>query len=135
SPTSQTISVTPSANTNFTVIPTTTTGGNWLFLGASGGVTPATVSVSVLSSTLAVGSYNGTITFTATNGTTQTVPVILNVTTTGGGGGGNVTVTPMSLTFSGQAGAGSLPVQSLDLESALGSSPVSFTVSATTTSG
>jgi uncharacterized protein (TIGR03437 family) len=128
SPASQTLSVTASTTTNFSVGVTTANGVNWLTLGQSGGVTPANILVIVNSTSLTVGTYTGSITFTA-NGVNQTVSVILNVTTTGGGGG-NVTATPASLSFSGQAGAGNLAGQTLSISSTQGAAGVNVTLTA-----
>lgn len=64
----------------------------WLSAGASGGTTPATLSVSVNPTGLDPGTYNGTITVTA-QGQTQTVAVTLTVGTP------TLSVNPGSLTF------------------------------------
>jgi len=53
----------------FTITPSTTTGGNWLFLTNGTGttfVTPAVISVSATPGSLAQGGYNGSITLNAT---------------------------------------------------------------------
>jgi uncharacterized protein (TIGR03437 family) len=137
SPTSTILTVGANVQTNFTY--TTSVSGNvnnWISISPSNngaGVTTTNLSVSVNPSGLTAGTYTGSISFNA-NGFIQTVPITLTVST-GGSTGGNITVDKSSLTYTGQFGATSLPVQSLTVSSASGSAPVNFTVSATTTSG
>ncbi|HMC61508.1 MAG TPA: hypothetical protein VKJ01_20120, partial [Candidatus Solibacter sp.] len=81
-----------------------------------------TVTVSVDSTIFGVGTYTGSVALIA-NGITQTVPVVLNVSTTGGG---SVTLTadknPISL--SGQAGASTPATQVVNVTSSGGSTSV-----------
>jgi uncharacterized protein (TIGR03437 family) len=128
-PPSQTLSVTASVQSNFTV----SSNQQWLTVSAASATTPANLSVNVTSSSLAAGTYNGVLSFTS-GGTTQNYSVTLTVSGSSGGSG-NVTVTPTSLTFSGQTPAGTLPVQSFQVNSASGSSGVGFTMTVTTSSG
>lgn len=136
-PNPQLLTVSAATATNFTVTTSVPNGGsNWLNVNSTTGTSTLTtntnVTVSVNSAFLQVGSYSGTITFAA-NGVNQTVAVTLNVTTLGGGGG-NVTATPALLSFSGQAGAGSLAGQTLTIN-AQGALPVNFTLTTATTGG
>ncbi|HXB68256.1 MAG TPA: hypothetical protein VNY05_08435 [Candidatus Acidoferrales bacterium] len=134
SPAAQNITVSASASTNFTVTASTTSGGtNWLILSQSGGIATSSgtsVTVFVVSTGLAVGTYNGFITFTA-NGINQTVPVALNVTATSGGTA-TLTADRNSVALSGQAGASTPATQAVNITTASGSAGVSVTVSAST---
>jgi uncharacterized protein (TIGR03437 family) len=128
-PPAQTLAVTANVQTSFTV----SSNQQWLTVSASSATTPANLSVNVASSTLAAGTYNGVLSFTS-GGTTQNYSVTLTVSGSSGGSG-NVTVTPTSLTFTGQTPAGTLPVQTFQVNSASGSSGVGFTMTVTTSSG
>jgi Viral BACON domain len=84
----------------FSVSTNTTTGSNWLLVNSAIGTTPANLSIAANPAGLAVGTYTGTVTITATSGTTvanspQTFPVTLNVTSTN-----TIGVSSSSLTFS-----------------------------------
>jgi uncharacterized protein (TIGR03437 family) len=73
-----------SGSFGWTAAAATQSGGNWLSVTPTTGVTPATLSVSIASSTLAKGSYSGSITIAGIAGTTltnspQTLPVTLAV--------------------------------------------------------
>jgi hypothetical protein len=59
---------------------TATSSASWLKLSASSGTTPATLSVSVDTSSLTAGTYNGTVTVTPPSGagSAQVIPVTLN---------------------------------------------------------
>jgi uncharacterized protein (TIGR03437 family) len=142
-PASQTLSVSPSTNTTYSASATST--GNWLSISPSGNSLTTssypslTVSVVNLSSLTAAGSpYYGTITLVA-NSVTQTVQVTLVVSSTSTGGSGNVTVTANgvvgtpSLSFTYQVGGTAPTAQTLQVSSASGSSPVSFTISSSAT--
>ena len=132
SPSTQSLSVTSNTSTSYSV----TSNQTWLTVSPASGSTPSNLTVSVASSNLAAGSYNGTLTFNPGTGSTQTVAVALTVTGTGGGGNpGNVTTAPSSLTFTSQTGTGTLPVQAVQINSASGNAPVTFTVTSTTVSG
>jgi uncharacterized protein (TIGR03437 family) len=105
-PAAQTITVgsTPVSLT-FNAAAATTTGGNWLSVSPASGttvtpstgpVTGGTVQVSVNAGSLAVGTYNGTVTITANGATGSpiTYPVTLTVVTPI-----TITATPATLTF------------------------------------
>jgi uncharacterized protein (TIGR03437 family) len=133
-PASQIVQVNATIQTSFTV----TSNQSWLSVSPASGTAPTNLSVSVTSSNLTAGTYNGTLTFNS-SGVVQTVGVSLTVSGTGGGGGGgasgNVTVSASSLNFSAQAPAGNLPVQALTVNSASGTPGVGFVLQVTTTSG
>jgi uncharacterized protein (TIGR03437 family) len=135
-PAYQTLSVSAPSTTNFTA--TASSSGNWLSVSPSGSLTaspsPTNLTISVNQSGLTANTYYGTITLAA-NGVTQTVQVNMVVSSsTVVGGSGNVTVTgnstagTPSLTFTYQVGAGTPAVQTLQVVSASGSAPVSFTI-------
>ena len=131
---SQTLQIASTVATTFTVSSNQT----WLTVTPTSGTAPTSVTVGAASSNLPAGTYNGTLTFTSGGSTVQSVSVSLTVTGSGGGGGGNpgnVTVSPASLTFTAKTGEGVLPVQALQVSSASGTAPVSFTTTVTTTSG
>ena len=140
-PASQTLSVGASSLTYYSASATST--GNWLSISPSGnslntGSNPS-LAVSVNQSGLTANTYYGTITLVANN-ITQTVQVTLVVSTTSSSGGtGNVTVTANgvagtpSLTFTYMVGGSAPPAQTLQVVSASGSAPVSFTISSSAT--
>jgi uncharacterized protein (TIGR03437 family) len=129
-PLAQTLAVTANNQTSFTAVATVQNGGfNWLSVTPVSTTTNANLQVSVNPAGLVAGTYNGTITFTA-NGINQGVSVTLTVSGTGGGTS-TLTVSPASLSFSGQAGAGLLPLQTLAITSATGAAGVGFAVSVT----
>jgi len=68
-----------SDSVSFTATATTNKGGNWLTVSPTSGTTPATVTASIDSGGLAVGTYNGTITITPASGPVQTVSIRLDV--------------------------------------------------------
>lgn len=131
SPNSQTLGVTvPAGSSFFTVSATVQTGGtNWLSVSPSGGLSGSqNLVVSVNQSNLGVGTYNGTIAFN-TNGSIQSVPVTL-VVSTSGTGILNLSATTLNFTFTP---GGSVPAtQALNVTSATGTN-TTFTYSATST--
>jgi hypothetical protein len=70
-----------SSSLRYAITGTSSKGGNWLQVSPNGccAVTPAVQTVSVTSTTLAVGTYIGQVTFN-TGAEAMTVPVILNIT-------------------------------------------------------
>ncbi len=125
---SQVLTVTstnPSSNIVYTVSETTTNGSNWLSVSSSGSTASGQnlVSVSVNPSLLSAGTYNGTITITASaSGTANspvTIPVTLQVAS------GTLTLSTNTLGFSYIPG-GSTPVaQTVQVTS--NGSPLNFT--------
>ncbi|MBO0722078.1 MAG: hypothetical protein J2P41_14735, partial [Blastocatellia bacterium] len=91
-PASQTfdISNTGSGTLNFTA----SDDGSWLTISPTSGTAPATLTASVDISGLAAGTYNATITISASGATNSpvNVPVTLTVNPAGGGGGGELIV-------------------------------------------
>ena len=127
-PLAQTLSVSANNATSFTAVATVQNGGfNWLSVTPVSASTNANAQVSVNPAGLVAGTYNGTVTFTA-NGINQGVPVTLTVS---GTGTSSLTVTPASLSFSAQSGAGLLPAQTLAVTSATGAAGVGFAVAVT----
>lgn len=118
-------------STPFIVSSTTSSGGSsWLVPSPLSGATPASVSVAVNPAGLGVGTYNGSVTITASGaaGSPQTIGVTLVVTSSP-----LLNLSPGSLTFSYQVG-GSIPAsQSLALTSS--GAALSYTAAATTTGG
>jgi uncharacterized protein (TIGR03437 family) len=114
---------------NFSAVPSTVSGGNWLSVTPTSGTTPGALSISVNGSGLTPGNYGGAVVVTAPNaaGSPQTIQVTLAVNA------GTITASPApsaGLTFT-QAAGGSGPAQTITLTS----TPVSvnFTATATTT--
>jgi len=85
SPQSQSLSVGGGSGINFTAAASTTSGGSWLTVTPTSGTTPATLTVSANPGSLGVGTYNGTIAVTSSNGSAN-IPVTLTVTSTTAGG-------------------------------------------------
>ena len=92
-PTPASLTLTAAANTTYQATAATTTGGNWL-LAQANGTAPGTLQVllnSAVVTTLAAGTYNGSVTITPTSGGTTTIPVTLTVS-----GAPTVTANPAS---------------------------------------
>ncbi len=131
-PPAQTLSISGPNGTgtfNYTVAPTTTSGGNWLSTSPQNGTTPGSVSVSVNPGTLATGTYNGVLTLSASGVGSTTVPVTLNVTAAA-----TLSVSPQSLSFSSQVGGSNPAAQSLAV-TASGGAAVNYTVGVTSNGG
>lgn len=92
SPATQTLSLSTSVAASYTA---TVNSSGWLSVSPTSGTTPATLTVSVNSTTLAAGTYTGTITIYANN-LTQVVNVTLTV---GGGVAGTLSASPLSVLF------------------------------------
>ena len=117
----------------FTFATSTTASPNWLVVTSSGGSslpTPAVLSVTANASSLAAGTYNGTISLTA-NGVSNS-PVTVSVTLTVGTST-QLTAAPTSLSFNGQVGGAAPPAQSLVISSS--GAAVNFTATAATSTG
>jgi len=85
-----------------------TASGNWLKLGASVGVTPASLAVRSDVSGLAAGNYSGTITIRSSDtGQTLTVPVTLQISAAAG----VMLLSQTSMSFRAVEGAGAEPPQ------------------------
>jgi len=107
-----TISSTP-VSVSFTATATTTgNSGNWLVVSPSSGSTTGTVQVSVNATSLAVGTYTGAVTITASgaSGSPITYAVTLNVVNPI-----TITATPSKLTFAGILNATAPAAQSVQV--------------------
>jgi uncharacterized protein (TIGR03437 family) len=127
SPQAQTLSVavTASSGLNYNI---TVNGGGWLKANPASGSTPASVSVSVDPSGLAVNSYSGTVTITAAGASNSPIiiPVVLQVVAQT-----TIAAKPSALQFAYQAG-GTVPLpQSISITSA----PLGVTVSLSASGG
>lgn len=109
-----------------------TAGAMWLQVSNGSGTTPGSPSVSVSPASLSAGTYNGTITVTATGAVNSpvTVPVTLTV---GNSSQPQLTVSPSSFNFSGYVGS-YVPSQTLTITTSNGS-VVPYTIQAATNSG
>ncbi len=74
------VSTSNAASAAFSVTMSTTSGGNWLLVSPTGGASPASFVASIAPGSLTAGTYNGTITISATGFTPTTVAVTLVVT-------------------------------------------------------
>ena len=136
-PPSQTVVVGSSTSTAISyTASTTSSGGSWLQVAPTSASTGATETVSIITgvaSTLAPGSYSGTVVFTCTAGTCAnaggklSVPVTLNVTAT-------LTPAPTSVTFNYTIGSGTTP-SPIPIGVTSNGQPLTYTPSASTTSG
>ena len=100
-PSPQTFSVS-GGNTNFTASASTAFGGKWLFINNVGGTTPDTLGVTVQPTSLAPGTYTGTISIGSAGASNSpvSIPVTLTVAKAG-----HLTASPASLSFDAQVGS------------------------------
>jgi uncharacterized protein (TIGR03437 family) len=119
------VSVTPTSTGAALPYTVTTSGGAWLVVTPTSGTTPTPVSIGVNPISLAPGTYNGTVYFTA-SGVTQSISVTLTVTN-------NPTLVPSatSLWFAYQIGQQAPAVQTVTLTSSNGA-PLNYSATATT---
>jgi uncharacterized protein (TIGR03437 family) len=121
-PASQSIAVGGTPNTNFNVAANTTGGGSWLTInGSSSGTTPSSgtvpVSISVnpaVLTTAGAGTYQGTVTISATGATSQVVNVTATVTQP------TLTLSTNALNFAFQIGGTAPAAQSVGLSGTTG---------------
>jgi len=103
------------------VVSSTTIGANWLLVSSTSGTTPTNLSITANPAGLAVGSYTGTVTITATAGTVanspQTFSVTLNVVSSS-----TLNVSATSLTFAQSTNGGAPAAQTLSVTSSGASS-------------
>ena len=131
--TAQSFSVNAGSASYFTVTATTSDcGSSWLNVNPSGTVenygSLVTVSASILTSNVIPGaltSCTGQIALVASNGTSQTIPVTLTISSSTG----TVTVAPTALSFTAQAGGATTAVQGVSVTSTSGASGVAFNFS------
>ena len=135
-PAAQTVTVasTNSAALAYSVTGTTSTGANWLMVNGSTGVfqgsAPGTFSVAVNGSTLAAGTYTGSVVITSVGSTTPTITIPVTLTVVAQ----TLAAAPSSLTF-GATAQGAVPAsQTINVTSTTGS-PVAFTATAAATGG
>lgn len=129
-PAAQNLDISSTGNLlSYTATVSTLNGSNWLSVSPVTNITPSSISVSVNGSALPIGSYSGTILFTApgAGNSPQAVPVTLNVIAAP-----NLTVTPQSLSYTATTSGGNPASQTISLASS--STNLPFTA-ATTVSG
>ncbi|HTW65364.1 MAG TPA: putative Ig domain-containing protein [Bryobacteraceae bacterium] len=114
----------------FSVAAATNKGGNWLTVSSSTGTTPATLTVSIDSGGLAIGTYAGTITITPTSGAVQLVTVTLNVINPQ-----MLTASPAPVAFTYSQGAPAPAAQSVTVSSSTGPALSLSTAVSTTDKG
>jgi uncharacterized protein (TIGR03437 family) len=127
-PANQTFTVSAPAGSNslaYSIAATTSTGGNWLSVTPTSGSTQGTVTVSVNPSGLAVGTYNGNVTATASGVANLVVPVTLTVSATSP----TLSISPGSLTFSANVNGSAPASQSLSVSTS-NSVTANYTVAA-----
>ncbi len=132
-PTTQSVQVTAGtgqtsgASIGFSVTASTNKGGNWLTVSPTTGTTPTTLTVTIDSGGLAVGTYPGTIMIEPTAGAVELVTVTLNVTNPQ-----TLSATPTPLSFTYPQGAPTPQPQTVTVSSSAGPAlSLSTTVSTT----
>jgi uncharacterized protein (TIGR03437 family) len=126
-PPSQTLNIASSSGAvSFSLAATTSTGVGWLSVAPSSGVTPGSVQVTVNASSLALGTYQGSIIVTATGAANpqQTIPVQVTVTTAP-----SITASPTTLTFNASTAGAQVAPQTITLSSS--GTNLNFSASAT----
>jgi uncharacterized protein (TIGR03437 family) len=118
---------TSGASIGVSVTATTNKGGNWLTVTPTAATTPATLTVTIDSGGLAIGTYPGMITITPTAGSVQLVPVTLNVINPQ-----TLSAAPTSVAFTYPQGAPTPTAQTVTVSS--GTGPVLSLSTAVTTS-
>ncbi len=108
------------------------TASSWIFastgaFSGTGGTAPDTLTVQINSSTLAAGSYSGTITLTPNAGTPVTISVSLTVSGSGSTSS-NIAASPSQLSFGYQINHSTPPPQTTQITSSGIALPFSFSV-------
>ncbi len=126
-PAAQTINVTSTGTANFQVTTSTASGGAWLSVNPTGGSAPGTLSVSVNGSSLAAGTYTGSIGISSSdvNNGPVVIPVTFTVTAPA------LTLTPASVTLLAPPGSTTPVTQQV----AVAAGTSAFVAQASTTSG
>jgi uncharacterized protein (TIGR03437 family) len=126
------IAVSSSPAVSFTPSAQTTSGGNWLSVVSSGAQTPATLTVSVQSTGLSPGTYQGSITLTSAQATNSPVviPVTLTISVQP-----RVTAFPAQLSYFYQLLSGPLPSNQFVVIGTSDQTQAPVTLSTATTSG
>jgi uncharacterized protein (TIGR03437 family) len=122
-PAAQTLSVGGTSGLAFTATPA----GSWLSLNSTSGTVPGAIGVSINTSGLSTGTYNGSILLAASGATSQTVNVTLVVSNSAG-----LSASPSALNFAYQIGGTAPTAQPVNVG---GNSGLSFTATAATSSG
>jgi uncharacterized protein (TIGR03437 family) len=121
------LSAANNAGVAYTVTTSTSGGGAWLSASPNAGATPTTLSVSVNPSTLAAGTYYGAVAINPPGTSGLIIPVQVSVAAPA-----TLTVAPAQLSFAYQTTTAA-PAAQVNVTSN-GTSPVTFTASAATTS-
>ncbi len=106
---------------------------DWLRVALDGHSTPAQIGMLCDARQLSEGTYQGTITVTATSPVSTSVSIPVTLTVGQGGATNSFTVDRASLTFTGQSGGAAPASQTLNVSSS--PSGMTFTVSSSTTDG
>jgi len=137
SPTSTAVTISSSGQAlNYNVTAQTTTGGNWIGLSNTLNIPTNSsspgFSVNVNASSLAVGTYSGTVTVqSTTTGDSVVIPVTITVTA-----GAALNVTPTTLNnFIFQVGSGTAPTQTQNLTISTNSGSLNYMIQATAPMG
>ncbi|MBS1824851.1 MAG: hypothetical protein JST93_05995 [Acidobacteria bacterium] len=126
-PAAQTINVTSSGTASYTVTTATATGGGWLSVNPTGGSAPGALTVSVNGSSLAAGTYTGSIGISSSdvNNGPVVIPVTFTVTAPA------LTLTPASVTLLATPGSTTPVTQQV----AVAAGTSAFVAQPSTTSG
>ncbi len=119
-PATQSIMVGGTSGNSFTA---TASGGSWLSVSPTSGLTPGFLSVSVNASGLSAGTYSGTVTIAGGGASSQVVNVSLVVSNAP-----TISLSPASLSFTYQTGGSAPAAQSVSIA---GNSGLAFTATAT----
>lgn len=133
---SQTLALTSTSDAlSYSITTKVDTGGPWLVMATQPGLTPASITVYALPINLTPGTYNGSITISATNpsgpavdDTPVVIPVTLQVVE------GTLGATPTALSFTQTLGSAAPAAQNVAV-SGTGSQPINFTAVASTSNG
>ncbi len=135
-PSQQTVTLNPGFNTNFTVSGiTTNSGGNWLTVTPSSGNVSGSTTIQVNANPVGLpnGSYSGSFVVTLAGIGSTNVPVQFAVGS-GSTGGGTLILSQSSLTFNTPSTA-QMPNQQVIAINSNTTAPISFTATATTSTG
>jgi uncharacterized protein (TIGR03437 family) len=119
-PASQSIGITATGTTSFT---TSIGNGSWLTVTSSSAATPATLTLTANSTSLAPGTYTATVSILSPGATNSPLILLVGLVVSGKP---TLTASPASLSFTTQAGGANPASQSISLS---GGSAVAFTIS------
>jgi hypothetical protein len=126
------VGVSSDSPVSFTVAANTGSGGNWLSVQSSGTQTPSTLTVSVGSTGLALGTYHGSITLTSAQAGNSPVVIPVDLTISAQR---RLTVFPTQLTYFYQLQSGPFPTIQFVLVGTTDHLQASVTATVSTTSG